>query len=524
MLLGQTVPYVRERNQFTSGDWFGSQVASHDLVEAVLAFSTCVEGVHIFEPIRAGCGSPATPPEDFALQKLDARIKRVSSSDLTDSIARHRYMFLTHGIDFHPLGQLRLADEVAPFPMCAFLHSIESPNVMLTYASAHIYSEPFDSIIVTSSAGERAVRMLWDSAADLLRIRMRTQSQESPRIVRIPLGINTDVLAPRDRVEARRLLGLPAEALIILYLGRLTDDDKADLEPLIGMFSRLRRQADKLHLLIAGQDVKGRYTPEVWRMAQQAGIAKAVTVAPNFPYALKPYVYSASDIFVSPVDNVQETFGISVIEAMACGLPVVASDWSGYRDLVEDGRTGFLIPTYWNAEHARRVSVGASAADASFVRYALAQRTVVDPECLENRLQELVRAQDLRAAFGATGRARAVAGYAWPSIVKSLDALWLDQWEQVAHTFKRSRFLLDYGKAFGHFPTAVVDASLELTLAREADRPIMPPVSAGFRSGAAVGALRGAKAGDRLHAGSEEALWLWKKGFLAPPRKPQPDS
>ena len=56
-------------------------------------------------------------------------------------------------------------------------------------------------------------------------------------------------------------------------------------------------------------------------------------------------VWRAADVFVSPSDSVQETFGLSVVEAMASGLPVVASDWNGYRDSVEDGRTGFLVPT-----------------------------------------------------------------------------------------------------------------------------------------------------------------------------------
>ena len=56
-------------------------------------------------------------------------------------------------------------------------------------------------------------------------------------------------------------------------------------------------------------------------------------------------VWHAADVFVSPSDNIQETFGLAVLEAMASGLPVVASDWDGYRDLVEDGQTGLLVPT-----------------------------------------------------------------------------------------------------------------------------------------------------------------------------------
>ena len=61
--------------------------------------------------------------------------------------------------------------------------------------------------------------------------------------------------------------------------------------------------------------------------------------------ATRRNVWHAADVFVSPSDNIQETFGLAVVEAMASGLPVVASDWDGYRDLVVDGQTGFLVPT-----------------------------------------------------------------------------------------------------------------------------------------------------------------------------------
>ena len=56
-------------------------------------------------------------------------------------------------------------------------------------------------------------------------------------------------------------------------------------------------------------------------------------------------VGSVRDIFCSLSDNIQETFGITPIEAMSAGLPVVVSDWDGYRDTVRDGIDGFRVPT-----------------------------------------------------------------------------------------------------------------------------------------------------------------------------------
>ena len=56
--------------------------------------------------------------------------------------------------------------------------------------------------------------------------------------------------------------------------------------------------------------------------------------------------WAASDLFVSLSDNLQETFGITPVEAMAAGLPVVVSDWDGYKDTVVEGVTGYRVPTW----------------------------------------------------------------------------------------------------------------------------------------------------------------------------------
>ena len=55
--------------------------------------------------------------------------------------------------------------------------------------------------------------------------------------------------------------------------------------------------------------------------------------------------WAAADLFLSLVDNPQETFGLAPVEAMAAGVPVVVSDWDGYRYTVSDGVEGFRVPT-----------------------------------------------------------------------------------------------------------------------------------------------------------------------------------
>ena len=73
---------------------------------------------------------------------------------------------------------------------------------------------------------------------------------------------------------------------------------------------------------------------------------------------VKRQALAAADVAVSLVDNAQETFGLAVAEAMAAGLPLVASDWSGYRDLVRDGIDGYLIPSAWASSAQVSVPLG----------------------------------------------------------------------------------------------------------------------------------------------------------------------
>ena len=60
-------------------------------------------------------------------------------------------------------------------------------------------------------------------------------------------------------------------------------------------------------------------------------------------------IWSAADIFCSLSDNIQESFGLTVIEAMAAELPVVAANWDGYRDAIQHGVTGVLVDSYMPA-------------------------------------------------------------------------------------------------------------------------------------------------------------------------------
>src|SRR5262249_40751316 len=155
-------------------------------------------------------------------------------------------------------------------------------------------------------------------------------------------------------------------------------------------------------------------------------------------------VWPAADVFVSLPDNIQETFGLVVVEAMATALPVVGSDWDGYRDLVVNGKTGFLVPT----QMIRGATVGATfrllSGQSNYDHFLgeCSQAVAVELEATADALGRLVADAELRRQMGTAGRARAVERFTWEKVVRAYEALWAEQEHEVMASGKSRRAAL----------------------------------------------------------------------------------
>lgn len=239
-----------------------------------------------------------------------------------------------------------------------------------------------DRIVVTSSAARKAVEQILEKISQLWDGTGPNDKLHHPAIVTIPLGVHEECFAALPKQVGRAILGIPENEFVFLYLGRLNQEYKADLEPLLLAFRTVLKRTPRSLLLVAGQDDEDLYLPVLRQCAYSLGIERRVRYIENFPLSLQRVLYAASDVFVSPVDNIQESFGISIVEAMAAGLPVVAADWSRYRDIVDHERTGFLVPTYWNQGAAEMMSGLAPLDTSTGVLYYIAQQTLIDAERL----------------------------------------------------------------------------------------------------------------------------------------------
>jgi glycosyltransferase involved in cell wall biosynthesis len=153
-------------------------------------------------------------------------------------------------------------------------------------------------------------------------------------------------------------------------------------------------QTPDVQLVIAGERHVSISERTLARVLDEDGIRPAVRLLGHVPWRQLPQWYRQASVFVMP--SYYETFGISVLEAMAFGLPVVATSAGGLPEVVEDGVTGILVPPG-------------------------------DPRALSEAITGLLRDSRLRRRLGEAGRERVQTEFAVESIVDRT----LDLYEQI---------------------------------------------------------------------------------------------
>ncbi|MFD1673665.1 glycosyltransferase family 4 protein [Alicyclobacillus fodiniaquatilis] len=193
-----------------------------------------------------------------------------------------------------------------------------------------------DAILGSSSTSIHALQhLLSDNAGNVF---------NHPQVYHCPLAVNLNNFNLVERLRARKLLGLPTATGIVTFLGRLSPYDKTDLTvPMIGL-KKLLMDRDVL-LLVVGDDYY-KYSSAIRRTASQLGLDDKVLIIPNAGMWDRSLFYSASDVVLCLSDSVQESFGLTPLEAMASGCVVVTSEWDGYKETVIPEQTGLFVPTY----------------------------------------------------------------------------------------------------------------------------------------------------------------------------------
>ena len=235
------------------------------------------------------------------------------------------------------------------YSLVGMIHTLAPPKVRELIGELLVAPiQPWDALICTSPAVRECLEGLFDRWELHLSQRFGASLPERPQLPMLPLGVDQlDLLDQRSDADSRdflrRYLRLGEHDVLVLWVGRLSFFEKSYPQ---GMFIALQKAAlrcrRRLHFVMAGwfpggEIDHGRYQESARRYAPDV----PVHFLDGKNSDVVRCCWASADLFLSLVDNPQETFGLAPVEAMAAGIPVVVSDWDGYRFTVSDGVEGF---------------------------------------------------------------------------------------------------------------------------------------------------------------------------------------
>lgn len=164
---------------------------------------------------------------------------------------------------------------------------------------------------------------------------------QTEKIRVIPNGVDTETFHPRSRADARAELGLPAGRPVVVSVGSLCLR-KGHQRVIEALPEVVRRHPDVLYVVVGGPDLEGNTGPRLAQQTRDLGLARNVRLGGARPHAEIPLWLAAADIFCLATSN--EGRANVIMEALACGIPVVTTRVGGNAEVVEEGRNGLLVP------------------------------------------------------------------------------------------------------------------------------------------------------------------------------------
>ena len=376
-----------------------------------------------------------------------------------------------------PLAWQRRAVDQRAYSLCGITHTIASKETMRTLGD--LLTDPlhaWDALICTSQAVRTMVQELQQAWSAYLEERLGVRPHTRLQLPVIPLGVDCAALAPAEagahRARLRASLGIGPKDIVVLFVGRLIFHAKANPAPMFQALEKAARAVPvRLHLIQAGwfEDAQ-----------QEAAFTEAAGVlAPSVTHHvldgrtpdIRAHVWHAADIFLSLSDNIQETFGLTPIEAMAAGLPCIVSDWDGYKETVRHEQDGFRIPTILAPPRCALDLAREYASDSmNYSTYIghMSTMAAVDVDACAQALTTLAARPELRQTMGESGRRRAREIFDWRVIINAYEHLWAELGEiramSPAPPTGEHPLCADPCRVFRHYPTTQLSGHCVLAL------------------------------------------------------------
>ncbi len=329
--------------------------------------------------------------------------------------------------DLPALAWNRYARGEAAYSICALHDGLSSDRSM--DATGNLLNAPlqgWDALVSSSHAARSAVRHVMGTYGDYLAERMGARPVCELSMPVIAPGIECadytrNAAAMADRANLRQGLGIAADDIALLCSGVL--DHRMHAHPAalyLAAEAAARRSGKRVQLIMAGWFAQSAGEQAFREGTRALCPSVKVLFLDGRDDDVQRRIWRAADIFVSMADGVAAKPEQAIAQAMAAGLPVVASDWRGSREMLSDGVHGFCIPT-WIPE------AGAPMADEDAPYAATLNRaTAVDTGACIDAISILCSDDDKRAAMSQAARAHAEANFDWGVIIPAYQDLWAE--------------------------------------------------------------------------------------------------
>jgi starch synthase len=352
------------------------------------------------------------------------------------------------------------------YAICGVTFTISSQRALTEFSSIPALPlQPWDALICISQPVRRSVEAILELAEQDLRERIGATQFTRPMLPVIPLGTHPQRFRRTEQARRRwrEKLGIDDDTIAVLFFGRLSFHAKAS--PL--QLAQAVEQAAGTGVARFAVIWCGRFVGDLQR---RAFLETAQSMAPSVAFHHVDGgdpdvagVWSAGDIFCSLSDNVQESFGLTVIEAMAAELPVIVANWDGYREAIRHGENGVLVDSYFPpvsmGDAAYRHFGGADDYD-QFVG-GLSQFSMIDSEQAATWFGRLAGDADLRHRMGAAARQTIDERYDWRVVLPRYHDLWREQATMLEHARRQASSVTsstwkryDPALVFASFPSA----------------------------------------------------------------------
>ncbi len=312
------------------------------------------------------------------------------------------------------------------YSLIGITHTTASSRVMDSISS--ILTKPvmpWDAIICTSNCVLDTVNKILEAQKEFLSKRYSIQDCILPKLPVIPLGIDENEFNFSDdfKHKAKSKFNIDDNDIVIVYVGRLSFHAKAHHLPMYLALERCAKKFKdkKIHLIQTGWFHNDFIENTFKKEASEICPSIVTHFIDGKDQNNKHLTLACGDIFISLSDNIQETFGITPIEAMASGLPVIVSDWDGYKENVEHNVDGFRIPSIslnkgFGEELAYEHYIGKLSYDL-YVASASLTSAINVKDCAE-KIEILINNEDLRKKISVSAKNNAKNKFSWTVVLE----------------------------------------------------------------------------------------------------------